>query len=107
MKSGSEMGEGEREKDGEAAPAAESEAEGLGDGTREPFCLADVDGRLRGIVDFAPLLSALSSGFEALGRGGENEGRLRLVVVGAISQIKLSCRVSVPGLSVIVNFVFA
>jgi hypothetical protein len=66
MKSGSEMGEGDRERDGDAPPTASSDSEGVVDTRRDFFCLYDVDVRLRGLVDFVPLLPALSVALEAL-----------------------------------------
>ncbi len=78
MKSGSEMGVGEREGEFEAASSSESEAEGTGDATRDFFILVEVEGRLRGFVDFVPLFVVPFEAFETLGLGGEKEGRLRL-----------------------------
>ena len=83
MKSGSALGEWERERDEEASSAAESGAGALGDVKQDFFCLFDVDGRPRALVDFIPLLAAL---FETLGRGGENDNRFRLEAIDAINQ---------------------
>lgn len=66
MKSGSEMGDGDRERDGGTPPTASSDSEGVADTRRDFFCLYDVDVRLRGLVDFVPLLRALSVALEAV-----------------------------------------
>ena len=66
MKSGSEMGDGDRERDRDAPPTASSDSEDVADARREFFCLYDVDVRLRGLVDFVPLLRALSVALDTL-----------------------------------------
>jgi hypothetical protein len=87
MKSGSEMGDGDRERDGDAPPTGSSDSEGVVDARRDFFCLSDVDVRLRGLVDFVLPVRALAVAFEALRKGGENEGRFCLLVAVAILQI--------------------
>jgi hypothetical protein len=93
MKSGSEMGDGDRERDRDAPPTASSDFEDVADARREFFCLYDVDVRLRGLVDFVPPLRALSVALDTLRRGGEKEGRLCLLVVKAILQITSAFKV--------------
>ena len=66
MTSGSERGEGDRERDGDAPPTASSDSDGVADARRDFFCLDDVDVRLRGLVDFVPPSRALSVALEAL-----------------------------------------
>lgn len=86
IKSGSEVGVGDRESDGEAASATDSDAEGVDDGSRGFFCLVDSESLPRGLTDFVAAFFALFVDFDegAFGRGGEKSGRLRLETVGAI-----------------------
>lgn len=51
---------------------------------RDFFRLLDIGDRLRGLVDVVLFVLALFVVFEAFGRGGGEEGRLRLDMVGAI-----------------------
>ena len=56
----------------------------MGDVRRDFVFLLDVDSRLRILIDLVPFLLVLSIVFNALGRGGEKEGRFRLAAAGGI-----------------------
>ena len=92
IKSGSsrsEVGEAEREGDGECEARSDSDSERKGEelGRESLCCLFDIDGRPRDLLDFAaPFFVVEPVAFDALGRGGEKEGRLRLGAADAIAE---------------------
>jgi hypothetical protein len=56
---------------------------------RDFFRLLEIGDRLRGLVDVVLFVLALLVVLEAFGRGGGEEGRLRLDMVGAIRRFTL------------------